>query len=410
MDRRNKQQVLEKILSSPELGDSKKNQTLLRYLAEHSINDKPVKETAVAIDLFGKDASFNPVEDPIVRVSVGNLRKKLEHYYLTGGKEDTIRLEIPKGHYHVQFAKAAPPESVPGKAGTIKRFRLVPVSIVLFVALAVFALLHFWPLENRQKPRVPDDHPIWGGFLRSTLPTTIVLGDYFFLYERKPELNRGFYVRDPRINSFAEYREILKKDPQFIKKYLEADLTYISPGTVFGMADVLSALASMKNRPAIKLASNLKWEEIQRYNYIFIGTFKTLYILNELLQPLGVKWNIAPSVLFFQRETADSLHTYSMKSGQLKDYSRDYAFVAKFLGPHNNNILLLTGFGEMGVIEGSKAVTDPQFLKQIENRYLRHPIRNPLYFKLVLETEGINRTAFKTEIKEFQEIKNSMRK
>jgi adenylate cyclase len=41
--------------------------------------------------------------DPIVRVEAGRLRRALEHYYLTAGKNDPVRIKIPKGSYVPTF-------------------------------------------------------------------------------------------------------------------------------------------------------------------------------------------------------------------------------------------------------------------------------------------------------------------
>ena len=76
---------------------------LFRYLAEATLNDNVLKETVIAIDVFNRDPSFNPGDNSLVRSSIYNLRKKLDAYYLSEGKEDLIRISIPKGSYHLDF-------------------------------------------------------------------------------------------------------------------------------------------------------------------------------------------------------------------------------------------------------------------------------------------------------------------
>ena len=49
--------------------------------------------------VFGRDDSFDPQTDPVVRLEARRLRRALEHYYLTAGRDDPIRIEIPKGGY-----------------------------------------------------------------------------------------------------------------------------------------------------------------------------------------------------------------------------------------------------------------------------------------------------------------------
>ena len=50
-----------------------------------------------------EEREFDPQVDPIVRVEAGRLRRALEHYYLTAGKNDPVRIEIPKGGYVPTF-------------------------------------------------------------------------------------------------------------------------------------------------------------------------------------------------------------------------------------------------------------------------------------------------------------------
>lgn len=76
---------------------------LIDYLYTEFRHGRVPKETSIAIDVFNRGDDFDPSSDTIVRVHMHNLRKKLEHYYLTEGKNEPCRLRIPKGHYQLQF-------------------------------------------------------------------------------------------------------------------------------------------------------------------------------------------------------------------------------------------------------------------------------------------------------------------
>ena len=58
-----------------------------------------LKGYAIATEVFDRDDSFDPQTDPVVRLEARRLRRALEHYYLTAGRDDPIRIEIPKGGY-----------------------------------------------------------------------------------------------------------------------------------------------------------------------------------------------------------------------------------------------------------------------------------------------------------------------
>src|SRR6185369_10680352 len=66
-----------------------------------------IKAYNVALTAFDRTDDFDPQTDPIVRIEASRLRRALEHYYLTAGKTDPLRVEIPKGSYVATFSPAA---------------------------------------------------------------------------------------------------------------------------------------------------------------------------------------------------------------------------------------------------------------------------------------------------------------
>ena len=64
--------------------------------------------------MFGRGPQFDPRTDSSVRVNVARLRSKLIEYYATEGKDDPLRIEIPKGSYITVFHRH---EEAPRPAG-----------------------------------------------------------------------------------------------------------------------------------------------------------------------------------------------------------------------------------------------------------------------------------------------------
>ena len=98
---------LEKVLSSLAFRSAPRPSGLLRYAVNQTLAGKAaeVKEYAVGIAVFGRDESFDPRLDGIVRVEATKLRSRLASYYETEGRDDPIRIEFPKGHYLASFRK-----------------------------------------------------------------------------------------------------------------------------------------------------------------------------------------------------------------------------------------------------------------------------------------------------------------
>src|SRR5579871_1310378 len=91
--------LAERIRAAGALGRSPLIQKLFDFLIDCSATGRAPKETEVAIEVFGKDMSFDVAQDAMVRVYVHKLRRKLEEYYSGAGRGEPNRLTIPKGAY-----------------------------------------------------------------------------------------------------------------------------------------------------------------------------------------------------------------------------------------------------------------------------------------------------------------------
>ncbi len=69
-------------LSAP-FRNSKRYPAFLRYVVEQELNgaSSELKERTIAIEVFGKDPYYDPAVDPVVRISAGEVRKRLAQYY-----------------------------------------------------------------------------------------------------------------------------------------------------------------------------------------------------------------------------------------------------------------------------------------------------------------------------------------
>ena len=85
---------LAQILQSAEFRASDKQRKFLRFIVEETLvgRDALLKGYTIAVEVYGRTEGFDPQVDPIVRVEAGRLRRALEHYYLTAGKDDPMRI------------------------------------------------------------------------------------------------------------------------------------------------------------------------------------------------------------------------------------------------------------------------------------------------------------------------------
>lgn len=92
---------LSHILSSKEFSSKEKNCTLLKFLVEETLAGRAdqLKQYTIGTSILNRTPDFNPDLDPIVRILAGRLRRSLKSYYEQEGRDDTIRIDIPKGSY-----------------------------------------------------------------------------------------------------------------------------------------------------------------------------------------------------------------------------------------------------------------------------------------------------------------------
>ena len=92
---------LARILASRPFRQSQRRQRFLQYLVDETLAGRAdrLKGYTIALEVFERPATFDPVVDPLVRIEAARLRDKLREYYDTEGRSDAIRITLPKGGY-----------------------------------------------------------------------------------------------------------------------------------------------------------------------------------------------------------------------------------------------------------------------------------------------------------------------
>ncbi len=393
------QHILNKILTSSIFQNSEINKKLLEYLVNKYLNKEIPKETAVAIDVFDKDSSYNPHEDTLVRVHIYKLRNKLDKYYLLEGKDDEYKLCIPKGHYEVKFV----PQKQQSQSALHSRLQ---IGIILIAAIAIIfgILLICLVIENQRLDNeinnfkiIEKENPIWKNYLQGTLPTLIVNGDNYFFSMTDPAIDQNLIVRNTRINSTLELNTFLANNPDLADRMNEGDYAFIGKESAWSLQKLFPIFYSYHQHPELSLASQLSWDDFQKYNIIYLGSYKALGILNSLLTNLSLEYQLYPHKIVIK---SDTIRVFSPElirdENQLKSYNKDYALCVKLPGPNNNSVLIIAGFYFIGVYEAVKQLSDPTLRPLLENYLIKQHNHVPEYFEVLMEISGFGRTGFST--------------
>jgi TolB-like protein len=88
-------------LASSDFDAPRRSREFLTFVVEEALagRGEEITQATIAMQVFGRRDDFDATIDPIVRIQAGRLRRSLERYYLLAGKEDPVRMELPKGSY-----------------------------------------------------------------------------------------------------------------------------------------------------------------------------------------------------------------------------------------------------------------------------------------------------------------------
>ncbi len=136
------------------LNTSPKLEAFLRHVVVEEMEGRGdgISAYSIAVNALNRPASFDPQSDPVVRVFAGRLRTVLADYYDGPGKEDPVRIAIPKGSYRPEFIRQqVAPGVTPDEANAVpnaprsraRRFAVSSLVAVMLVAAGAIAYFLF---------------------------------------------------------------------------------------------------------------------------------------------------------------------------------------------------------------------------------------------------------------------------
>ena len=125
------------------------------YLSGHDAGQ--IKETVIGVDVFGRGPGYDPKVDGIVRTEARRLRLKLEEYYGGSGRQETLRIDLPKGAYVPFFLQTAtaPAGGAARPAGPAMKPKIWPQIWPKLAAVGLLAAAIFGVLIARNRAAMP---------------------------------------------------------------------------------------------------------------------------------------------------------------------------------------------------------------------------------------------------------------
>src|SRR5262245_33501330 len=109
-DEKTIREQLDRIVNSGPFAQSRRRQRFLEFTVTETLagRGERLKGYTIGLEVFDRPETFDPVVDPLVRIEAARLREKLHEYYDTEGRDDPVRIELPKGSYtpRIEFREA----------------------------------------------------------------------------------------------------------------------------------------------------------------------------------------------------------------------------------------------------------------------------------------------------------------
>ena len=263
-----------RVRESGVLGATGRLVELFDFLASRSADNRPPKEAEIALAVFGKADSEALRDDPVARVYIHRLRKRLDDFYLRHGTPAGVRLDIPKGDYRIVSAapqdvttetetteaSATVADASPAKPASRKRWGLIAAG---FAALLVGGNIAAWALlANKPVEKQIADAGIWTEIANSTRPLLIVVGDYYMFGEYEERVTLKRLVRDFAINSKEDLIHSQRDNPAGFDQYSDVAMQYLPASAAYALTD-LAPLLREGRQVQVTLASELTPERLK---------------------------------------------------------------------------------------------------------------------------------------------------
>jgi hypothetical protein len=401
---------IDRILKSDVFKSSAGLKRLLGFLADKSLCGEAddLKEYSIGIDAFGKPSTYDPRQDSTVRIQAARLRQKLAEYYRTEGKDDPIVVDLPKGHYKLNWeprsaAHDAPFESAPSREPRRSvmwlQSALALVSAGL-IAVSGWAIHTSMRLSEEQQTATlfhsqwtPELATLWQPFIDSNRPLLISIGTPMFV-----ELPGLGYFRDTSVNSpdaIPQSKTLAAMQQALHVSGLQPMTGYASLGAAQAAFTLGRLLGDRKANVSTINGSELSWRQMSDSNVILIGRPRFFR-----LQLTGLP--VRPELGFDEQVGVRNLHP---RAGEPSVFANEhsgstgttYAVVSLAPGPEGNtNVIDFFARDGAGMTGAVAWFTDPAFAHNLTAKLRTPSGQIPKYYQVLLKIRYQDRVPLET--------------
>jgi hypothetical protein len=374
---------LERLLLNSHFHKSKRFPVFLRFVVKEVLAGRAdqLKERTLGVEVFGKEPNYDTTDDPIVRVTAGEIRKRIAQYYQEPGHEHEIKLLLPPGSYVPQFCFPETPSSViGGELGIFPSAPEVGNSPVLsaakgspawkkFAVATCGVLLGVGSILLWQMLPTPAIQEFWAPFVKSADPVLFCIADQ------------------------SQYSTITLRDAAdpLHQTTLNDHMITVIIDDVSPLVNIVGLLQTYGKTYRVQGETATTLTDLRRSPSVFIGAFDNSWTL-RLTSPLRFHFANNPEMTRFWIEDRNNptkrdwlLDRTQQETGTYKDY----ALVARLVDSNTDRfVVVAAGVARGGTTAAGEFLVDARHMSELVRLAPHEWSRKNM--EIVLETQVID--------------------
>ena len=368
---------LQRLLAHPLFANSKRYPALLAYTVEETLKGNAVelKERSIGIEVFGRAPTYDANADPVVRITAGEVRKRLSLYYYDASHAGELVIELPLGTYVPIFRQPelpvepptgvqepapivpapqiAPPAQTESRLSPAKpagfKWLLAGALIIAGCAAGVFVGMRIKPAPAPEPPSNIDR--FWEPYTSSSNPTTFCLGE--------PAKN----INIDAINSFEAPVPAAEPQKLYVRLHLSGNLALAD---VITLTRTAAALEVRHKAFRVVPASEASFAQLREGPIVLIGAFDNIWTL-RVTQKLRFGFESKDGVaLIVDRKSQQKTSWATAWDLPYQKLSRDYAIVARIHDSTTGQpVIIAAGISEEGTEAAGEILYNPVYLNSL---------------------------------------------
>ncbi len=382
---------LQKLLASRAFRNSQRYPALLRYVVEQTLAGfaDQLKERTVGIAVFHRAPDYDSSADPVVRVTAGEVRRRLAQYYQE--HPDELRIDLPLGsyvpHFHspvhlledldLKFVMATSlSDTVPedlvelmaSEAMEPPRRRKMWTSVAIS-SLLLCLLLAAGALLLRHFRRADAIGRFWRPMMSSPQTPAMILGGRMASYFTRNETSLGEEIPLSESTPLSESAVPLNlQRPTTSGEHANT----IAVGDAISFARVASLLSKRGSSYAAASAAQTSLEDLRARPTILFGAYNnawTLHATDRLRYRLKFDKPPGYSRFIWIEDTQGGSQTrWGVDCTlPLAQVTHDYAIIARYFDQNTEQeVVIAAGLRENGTTAASEFLTSNRYLSQLD--------------------------------------------